>query len=271
MASIALPQGAARLALERVVCAVDGSQAAADAVREALLFASVAPQLSFVAVDDTAASGSLGERRSLRALAGAQASAGARGLVASTEIVRCADISGTLVDRAGPRGLLVAGGHGNGRASGFVTRALLANAAGPLLVARRATCAPGERTKVLAVVDDGPVAAGVVALAGALALSCGGYVHLLHVGGPGYGAASRHRLAEHAIALIALTRGEPVVDVLDGGHVATDVAAFARSSGAGLLVVTRGRTMSRRSPSVGEQVVHLSPCSVLVVPAASAA
>lgn len=268
MATIALPQGTAQTTRSSASRAVDGSQASADAVREALRFATAAPQLSFVAVDTAAARGSLGERRSLRALGAAQAAAGARGLVACTELVRCADIGGTLVSRAGPRGLLVAGGHGDGRASGSVTRALLASAAGPLLVARRATGLGGERPEVLAVVDDGPTAVAVVALAGALASSCGGYVHLLHIGGPGYGTASRHRLAEHAIELIGLTRAEPVVDVLDSGHVAGTVARFARCSEAGLLVVSRGRTMMRRSPSVGEQIVHLSPCSVLVVPVA---
>ena len=60
MATIALPEGTARRALERVICAVDASPAGAEAVREALCVAAVASHLSFVAVDESVTISSLG-------------------------------------------------------------------------------------------------------------------------------------------------------------------------------------------------------------------
>lgn len=282
MATIAhsLPARSPGLALERVVCALDGSSRDADAMREALAVGGAADQLSFVAVDDTpAAAGaiaSLGEHRAQRALEQAQAQAAAHGISATTEIAGPGDVATTLISRAGPHGLLVA--HG-GRSSlvgtavgGSVERALLHRAEGPLLLARPRVEADDERPRILVAIDDGPSAAGVVALAGAVAAASDGYVNVIHVAGRGYGSTTRHRLAELSIELIARTGREPVVDVLQGSHVAAGIADFAGRSGSTLLVVgRRGLTGLHGMGSVSGRVVGAAPCSVLVVPADFAA
>ncbi|MDP1848575.1 MAG: universal stress protein [Solirubrobacteraceae bacterium] len=278
MATIAsiLPAPSPGFALDRVICALDGSPRDADATREALAVAGAANGLSFVAVDDTPQTGgaisSLGEHRARRALEQAQALAAAHGTPATTELAGPGDVAATLIDRAGRTGLLVAGGRRGSpvaaAVTGSVERALLHRAEGPLLLAHSRDGERDARLRILVAVDDGPAAAGVVALAGAVAAASDGYVNLVHVAGREYGSAMRHRLAELSIELIARTGREPVVDVLQGAHVATGITDFARRSGSSLLVVgRRGLTGLHGLGSVSGRVVNAAPCSVLVVPA----
>ena len=282
MATIAysLPAPSPGPALERVICAVDGSPRDADATREALGVAGAAKQLSFVAVEDALEAGgaiaSLGEHRARRALEQAQAHAAAHGTPATTELVGPGDVAATLIGRAGHTGLLVAGGHRSSpvaaAVAGSVERTLLHRAEGPLLLAHPRDGAGDARPRILVAVDEGPAAERVVALAGAIAAASEGYVNLLHVAGREYGSAMRHRLAELSIELIARTGREPVVDVLQGAHVAAGIADFARRSGSSLLVVgRRGLTGLHGLGSVSGRVVNAAPCSVLVVPADFAA
>ena len=282
MATIAsiLPAPSLGFAFDRVICALDGSPRDADAIREALAVAGAAAQLSFITVDDTPvgadAVASLGEHRARRALEQAQALAGAHGTSATTELAGPGDVAATLISRAGPRGLLVAGGHRGSSVAAAVTgsveRALLHRAEGPLLLAHPFNGEREARPRILVAVDDGPAAGGVVALAGAIAAASDGYVNVVHVAGRDYGSAVRHRLAELSIELIARTGREPVVDVLQGAHVAAGIADFARRSGSSLLVVgRRGLTGLHGLGSVSGRVVGAAPCSVLVVPADLAA
>lgn len=266
---------APRLALERVVCGVDGSPRSAGAVREAIALAPAVPQLSFVAVcaapDGPDAVASLDERRALHALEQAQALAAARGVHATTRCVRADDVAGALLGEAAPGGLLVAGGHGTSRAGGgppgSVADALLRHATGPLLVARPGPRPRAARPRILVAVDDGPAAADVVRLAGTIAAAVQGYVHLLHVAGREYGGTTRRRLAELSTELIAITGAEPVVDVLHRAQVAASIAQFAHRDRADLVVVGRRSVTGRRAlGAVSERVVHTAPCSVLVVP-----
>lgn len=282
MAPIAssLPAPSSGFALDRVICALDGSPRDADAIREALAVAGAAARMSFITVDGTPvgadAIASLGEHRARRALEQAQAQAAAHGTRATTELAGAGDVAATLIGRAGPRGLLVAAGHRGSPAAAAVTgsveRALLHRAEGPLLLAHPRDGEGDARPRILVAVDDGPAARGVVALAGAIAAVSDGYVNLLHVAGREYGSAMRHRLAELSIELIARTAREPVVDVLQGAHVAAGIADFAGRSGSNLLVVgRRGLSGLHGLGSVSGRVVHAAPCSVLVVPAGFAA
>ena len=276
-----LPHGAPPLArqtdIERVVCGVDGSPRGEQAVREAIALAAAAPQLTFVAVSATAnpsaAVASLDERRALRALEQAQALAAESGVRAATQFVRADDVAGALIGCAGPRGLIVAGGPGGSplvhAAAGSVADALLHRATGPLLIGRPVPEVADDAPHILVAVDDTAAAPGVAGLAGTLAAATRGHVHLVHVAGPGYGRATRHRLAELSIDLIAMTGAEPVVDVLHAHHVAACVAQFAQRTQASLVVVgRRGVTGLHALGAVSERVVRTAPCSVLVVPAA---
>lgn len=282
MATIAsiLPAPSPGFALDRVICALDGSPRDADAIREALAVAGAAAHVSFIIVGgapaDADAVASLGEHRARRALEQAQGQAAAHGTPATTELAGPGDVAATLIGRTGPRGLLVAAGHRGSPVAAAVTgsfeRALLHRAEGPLLLAHPREGARDARPRILVAVDDGPAAGGVVALAGAVAAASDGYVNLVHVAGPAYGSAMRHRLAELSIELIARTGREPVVDVLQGAHVAGGIADFARRSGSSLLVVgRRGLSGLHGLGSVSGRLVNAAPCSVLVVPADLAA
>ena len=164
-----------------------------------------------------------------------------------------------------------AGDPGDGAAStGSLAGALAHDAGGPLLIARGPARPAGAALRVLVAVDDSPAAADVAALAGAIAGACGGYVHLLHVQGPQYGAQTRRRLAELALDVIGLTGAEPIVDVVRGVHVAARIVEFAQRGDASLVVV--GRRSAPGAGAIGpvsERVVQDAPCSVLVAPAAA--
>jgi len=149
-----------------------------------------------------------------------------------------------------------------------VSRAHRATAA--LLVERSEHVPEAPLRQLLVAVEDGPAALGLVRFASALAADSGGYVQLVHVRGAGYGPATRHRLAELSLEIIAITAAEPIVDVLHAGQIATGIVELARRCESSLLVVGRTRPAAARSLGpVGEALVRRAPCSVLVVPAAA--
>jgi nucleotide-binding universal stress UspA family protein len=258
---------------DRVLCATDGSPGNAAAVREAIALAPCGAGLSFVAVCLSAGGvASLDGRRARVALEQAQGLAGAHGAHADTAFVQSADVCGALLARCGDRTLLVVGSHGSSRMRGSLAGAtatsLAQRATGPLLVARGAGCGARAPQRVLVAVDASAAATALVRLAGTIAATCGGYVHLVHVPGRDYGSRTRHRLAELSTELIALTGAEPVVDVTRRGHAGSQIAELAARCDASLVVVgRRGLTGQRTLGSVSEHVVHAAPCSVLVAPA----
>lgn len=147
-----------------------------------------------------------------------------------------------------------------------VSRAHRAQA--PLLVARRDRAPEWSPTQFLVAVDDEPDALGLVRFASILAAQSDGYVHLAHVRGRAYGPRTRRRLAELSLEVIAITGGEPIVDVLHGAQVAIGLIGLAQRCESSLLVVGRRRSPAARSLGcVGEALVRRAPCSVLVVPA----
>jgi nucleotide-binding universal stress UspA family protein len=268
-------------ALDRVLCAVDGSQGSAEAVREAIAVAACAVRMDFIAVtgeltDEPNPTASLGRRRARHALEQAQGRAAEHGVRAGIELVEATDVAAALVAGAGARDLLVAGTHGTSRlagaATGSIATALARRATGPLLVARAGGGRAATTPRILVAVDDSAAARTVAMIAGTIASVRGGYVHVVHVRGASYGAGTRRRLAEISLELISLTGAEPLVDVLRGAHVAAQIAEFAVRCDAALVVAgRRGPTRFRAAGSVGERLVHAAPCSVLVAPVAGTA
>ena len=276
MTTLAHPLLVPARAIDHVVCAVDGRACSDDAAREAVVLARCAARLTFVAVLGADAPGgaqsvSLDERRARQTLERAQALARSRGIDARAELrYEDDDVAAVLLGLMDDDCLLVAGHHGNARlvgaATGSVASALAHRATGPLLIARAGSDANDLPRRILAAVDDSDTAGPVVRLAGSIAAACDGYVQLVHVQGNGYGAGTRHRLAELSTELIELTGAEPVVDVLHGRHVAASISDLAARCGSSLLVVgRRGVTGARSLGSVSERLVHTAPCSVLVV------
>ena len=254
-------------AFDGIVCAVDGAAGGEGAVAAAIALAPSAAWLEVVCVG--AGADSLEERRGRQALAAARLLATERGVAAATEVVHGADAAGALLARAGAQSLLVAAGRApeprrRGLDIGPLATALVARAAGPVLVAR---AHPAGAPRILAAVDDGDGARAVARLAGLVAVGCGGFVHLVHAAGQGYGPATRHRLAELATDLIALTGAEPVVDIAVGMQPAARICDLARVFESSLVVVgRRSRGGLRSLGSVSERVAQGAPCSVLVAP-----
>jgi len=264
-------------ALDRVLCAVDDGPGSLAAVREAIAIGPGAGRVDFIAVtgdlaDDTGPVASLDRRRAPHALELAQAQAAAHGVRAGIQLVEAPDVADALIARAGAHDLLVAGIRANSRlagaATGSIATALAHRAVGPVLFARGGERPGGAAPRILVAVDDSAAASEIVRLAGAIAASRGGYVHVVHVQGSGYGPRTRHRLAELSLELMTITGAEPVVDVLQGARVAVRVAEFAQRCHASLLVVgRRGLSGLRTLGSVSERLVHCAPCSVLVTSA----
>jgi nucleotide-binding universal stress UspA family protein len=257
--------------LDRVVCGVDASRAGAEAVRHAIALAACAPRLRFVSVVGSGRAPSLDERTARQALGQAQAVALTRGIRAEIELVRADDPAAVLLASGGDDAILVAGTHGNSRLAGVATRsvatALAHRTAGPVLVARRCGANVELPRRILVAVDDDATAASAVRLAGTIAARCGGYVRLVHVRGHDYGSQTRHRLAVLSTELVELTGDEPGFDVLRGCNAAAQVSDLARRCGSTLVVVgRRGVTGVRALGSFSERLVHMAPCSVLVVP-----
>jgi nucleotide-binding universal stress UspA family protein len=263
--------------LDRVLCVVDDGPASADAVREAIAVGPCAGRLDFIAVtgDISGAASSLpliDRRRARHALELAQAQAAAHGVRAGIQLVEAPDVAHALIARAGDHDLLVTGMPANSRvadaATSSIATVLADRAVGPVLFARGGGRPRGAAPRILVAVDDSAAATEVVRMAGAIAVARGGYVHLIHVQGRGYGPRTRHRLAELSLELMTITAAEPVVDVLRGARVAESIAEFARRCDASQLVVgRRGLSGLRALGSLSDRLVHAAPCSVLVVSA----
>ncbi len=263
-------------AFDTIVCAVDAGSHRDGAIAAAIAVAPSAAALRLICVSAGAGARSLDERRGRQALAAAQQLAATRGLSATTQLVHGSDVAAALLERAGARSLLVAGARADARRRGAeigaVAAALAQHARGPLLLARPLAGGTQLGVRILAAVDDSEGARSVARLAGTIAVGCGGFVHLIHAAGPGYGASTRHRLAELSTELIALTGAEPVVDVALGTHAAARICEVASCFESGLVVVGRGRRAGPRAlGSVSARVVQAAPCSVLVAPAAQPA
>ncbi|HEV2775543.1 MAG TPA: universal stress protein [Solirubrobacteraceae bacterium] len=269
-----------RPTLDRVLCAVDGSRASAEAIREALAVATCATRLSFIAITDEAEGdahrvASLAAHRARQTLEEARSLAAARALPAETKLVRAASVVETLIDQAVATTLLVVGSHGGALSAeppnGSVATALAGRAAGPLLIARAGAAARGAQPRILVAVDDSAAAVPLAALAGSIAAACHGHVHLVHVQGRGYGSHTRHRLAELSTALIEQTGSEPVVEVACSANVGAHICRVAQDSESSVVVVGRRQAAARRSvAAVDERVVQDAACSVLVVPTPAA-
>ena len=253
-----------------VVCAVDGSRASEEAVRQAARCVAPGGDLALVAVSDARGTGamaqaSLGERRAATAIDQACEIAAAAGTAATGRVVMRDDIAGSLLDAAADSDLIVVGGRPHARAAGILlgstgSRILHAGDV-PVLVARArpelafpGVVLVGSRGEQ----DDDAVAAGAW-----IARHTDARVVLAHAGPSS--RATRHGLARQAAGLLELTGHDPVVLAVDGNPVER-LPATAQSTGAGLLVLgSRGLTGVGALASVSERVAHRSPCSVLVL------
>jgi nucleotide-binding universal stress UspA family protein len=256
-----------------ILCAIDGSRAAREAVRQACVLAAGRAKLCFVCVSSSKGVG-LGEQTTITAaradaaLADALKLAKRAGAPASAEVVHEPDAADSLLREAPKHDLLVVGSHGLSRGAGIVLGSVATAAAHraptPVLIARRPPAEDGFPQDVLVATDGSPGSQKAVELGARIAHRHGSNVLLFHAA-DGEEAKRRHELAEQAVYLFESTGREPAV-VTSSGDAHRSIVDLAESERVSLIVLgSRGLGGVKALGSVSERVSHEAGCSVLIV------
>jgi nucleotide-binding universal stress UspA family protein len=170
---------------------------------------------------------------------------------------------------------VVLASHGRGRSAallGSVTQELLERIFGPILVVGPRVVACDFTGPIVATVDGSSAAESVLPLAAAWGIELGSEPWIVEVADPDVSTAGDAAEAAYPARLarqLATRSGHSVqFEVLHGEHVHDEVADFASSISASLLVAsTRGRTGMSRFVigSTAAAIVRHAPCPVLLV------
>ena len=263
----------------RVLCGVDGSPSALEAVRQAALLAGPGAHLDLVCVREALGEGrhaqaSISDWRADAALAEARDVAKELGAVCSRSIVSSSDPTARLMEELGgndhvaPADLIALGQHLHHRLGGILlgstAATLIHRTETPVLMARgsrREEWAP----RVLLVASDGSESAtDAVEMAAHIAERHGSQPVLVCVGQDRQSRGLRRRLAQQA-ELLAEASGTEVAVLRPSGEAHKELPRLAEELRASLIVVgSRGTTGLHALGSVSERVAHSAPCSVLV-------
>lgn len=249
----------------RILCAVRGVRADAEAERQAALLAGPSGRLTYMGVYDPP---TVSRRHVTEALASAKHVAD--GLGASrraAEVVQARDPASALIDAAAGYDLLVVGPSPASRAQGITFGRVATVAAHtspvPVLVARRCPKGVEFASRILLASDGSDCSRTAAELTARIAAAFQSEVTALHVAGRG-DAERRHELAVEAADIVRDLDVDPVVMDTDlSVHEAiSQVAEHERTT---LLVVgSRGLSGLKALGSVSERVAHTAPCSVLI-------
>jgi nucleotide-binding universal stress UspA family protein len=260
-------------AFHSVLCGIDGSQADAEAARQAAILAGPSAHLELVSVTSGAAAQTavqppLTRAEAGRALRSAHAIAVSCGARPIDRIVEHQSDPDGLLDEAPGHDLIVVGPSDELRLIGIVVASVATHAAHslpcPVLVSRKSPTFPNP----ILVADDGHDISGeAVRLAAAIAAQHNADVV---VAAPFlFGATRRALLQRHADVISLATGREPTHQDVDQPP-AKSIVDLARRLGSGLIVMGSSRKRGLRSlASVSERVAHGAPCSVLIVPASN--
>jgi nucleotide-binding universal stress UspA family protein len=263
----------AEAAFARVLCGVDGSPSALEAVRQAALLASPGGQLDLVCVRYAQGYGpnaqeTISESRAQAALDEACEVARELGVAGTCLLASSPRRAETLIEHLPGHDLVAVGPHVSSRAGGIMlgstASTLLHRSTVPVLAARRSREAEWHPRTVLAATDGSMPAAAAVELAGRIAARHGSSILLVSVGGDRRDADRRRVLAEQAASLEDAC-GSEVVLLTPEGNAHEQILAVAVQQSASLIVLgSRGRSGIRALGSVSERVAHRARCSVLV-------
>lgn len=266
-----LPASRSPAPFPRILCAVDGSRSADDAIHQALTLAGNDAELTFLTVCDSRGFGptrmaSVGPHSADAALQKARAAARETGTDART-LLRHSDVPRRAIFEEG-RGhdVLVLGAHGRHRAAGFLlgSTALMAlhRAPVPVLIARPVPKGVTFPRDILLATDGSTAMRPTITITARLARRHDARVVLVHVDHAD--RAIRHELAEQTAILTDAAGREPVVVALDGNP-PSRIAELALELPASLVVTgSRMVTGVRALGSVSERTGAIAPCSVLV-------
>jgi nucleotide-binding universal stress UspA family protein len=264
---------------ENVLCGVDGSPSALEAVIQAAVLAGPGAHLDLICVQHALGEGrhaqaNISDWRADEALTEARDAirdlgvSWTRSIVSSpvpaTKLLELLD--GQLVTCPD---LVAVGPHVRRRLGGIMLGStgstLLHRAPVPVLVARRAKEQDKWAPRTLLVASDGsPCASAAVDLAARIAARHGSAVAMVCAGHAADGSDLRHVLAEQAATLCRALGTEPAVLRLPG-EAHREIPRLADELSASLILLgCRGTTGLRALGSVSERVAHSAHCSVLV-------
>ncbi len=174
-----------------------------------------------------------------------------------------------------PEATVVLASHGRGRSAallGSVTEELLEQTFGPVLVVGPHVTHSGLDGPIVATVDGSRASESVLPLAAAWGIELGSEPWIVEVADPDTtptGDVSESAYPARLARKLAKDSGHPVqFEVLHGEHVHDEIADFAQSIDAAMIVAsTRGRTGMSRFVigSTAAAIVRHAPCPVLLV------
>lgn len=261
--------------VQHLIVPVDGSDASWRAVDVAVALARSCDasvdviEVVFDQHDSTDAEGRLAERLEQHDSAGVPVSTHVH--VAAESVAQAV---GNEVEQH-PEATVVLASHGRGRSAallGSVTEELLEQIFGPVLVVGPHVKPAGFDGPIIATVDGSEAAESVLPLAAAWGIELGGEPWVVEVTDPDASVSADVSESAYPARLarkMAKSSGHPAqFEVLHGEHVHDEVADFASSINASMIVAsTRGRTGLSRFVigSTAAAIVRHAPCPVLLV------
>jgi nucleotide-binding universal stress UspA family protein len=255
-----------------VICGVDGSPAALEAVRQAGALVGPDSTIQLVAVvhewgADPTAGARLSHAQARQALQTAELVLGESPAYVITRIVRGHPAWSTLLAEAHKADLLVLGRHGNSRAGGIVYGSTATNVIHrgrlPLLIAHEPPAGAAFPGRIL-VAADGPGHPEDAVRAAAMIARHAGTTDITLLRLDWSRQVRRPEISEAVADVTRVTGAEPV-EIMLGGAPHRHIREEAEWQQASLIVMgTRGLTGVRSLWSVSERVAHEAPCSVLI-------
>jgi nucleotide-binding universal stress UspA family protein len=257
----------------RVLCAVDGSEASIEAVRQAAILAGPDGQVTLLAVAGRSRvagleMAELSPWRAETVLEDAGRLVAEAGSKATTSMEESPDPSDVILRRAEDFDLLALGAPPASRIGGILLRSVASSATHratvPLLVARPALEGASFPTPVLVASDGGPGSPLLVEIGAAIARTHRGRAALVHVVDE-HAGRSTYSYSDQAVRLYRVTGVHPHVDVRRGQAHEVIVDAARRPACSLIVIGSRGLSGVKAVGSVSERVAHGAPCSVLIV------
>jgi len=256
-----------------ILCGVDGSRHAYEAVRQAASLAGAGGHLTLLAVSGVRGEGrhrtaALAPLRARRALDRAEGIAAHAGVSADGEVDEGSPVADILLERARAHGLLAIGPPSMSRVAHLLVGGTATTAAhvlpASILVARRAPNGTPFGERILVASDALEHSDQLIEFAIDLAQERNASLILLHVT---HGEASHHptRTARH-VERVTSSLGDQAVVRIEPGRAHSLIVSTAAAERCSLIVLASRRVGGLRAlGSVSERVVHDARCSVLVL------
>lgn len=243
-----------------IVCGVDGSEPALEAVRQAGALAGPNATVELVAISDEQATA----ERSLRRAAAELAHSPARVVTRAVDGHR---VSKRLLEEAQDADLLVIGRNGHSRVGGVLlgstATAVLHRAHLPILVAARPPAGRSFPGRIMVAAGGPSHPEDGVRLAALIAHRSGSDVDVLRAD---WAHRAKGRELSEAIVYLREVTGTEPVELIVGGAPHRIIPEYAERENASLVITgSRGLTGVRSVASVSERVAHACSCSVLVM------